>query len=115
MPHVQRKHDWESQLAWQIQVAGLPSPQRQYKFHPQRRWKADFAWPTQRLIAEVEGIVWKTGEKSRHQTGKGFTDDCEKYANAMLLGWRVLRVTPNQIKSGVALDWIEQLLQQPGD
>jgi hypothetical protein len=38
--------------------------------------------------------------------------DAEKYGEAMVLGWRVLRVTPRQVKTGMALRWIEGALEQ---
>jgi hypothetical protein len=31
--------------------------------------------------------------KSRHTSVTGFTNDCEKYNAAQLLGWKVLRYT----------------------
>jgi len=35
----------ENELLGQIQAAGLPEPIRQHRFHPERRWRFDFAWP----------------------------------------------------------------------
>jgi very-short-patch-repair endonuclease len=83
----------------------------EYRFHPTRRWRADFALPKEnpRLLVEVEGGVWVQG---RHQRGKGFEDDCEKYASAMMEGYAVLRVTPRQIMNMKAIDWIVTLLQK---
>ena len=34
----------------------------------------------------------------RHTQGEGFRKDCEKYNEATVLGWRVLRVTPAQME-----------------
>lgn len=36
------------------------------------------------------------------------------YAEALALGWRVLRVTPKHVTSGQALTWITRLLAQGG-
>ena len=81
---------------------------RQVRFHVKRLWRFDAARPDIKLAVEVEGIVW-SGEGGRHQRGAGMEGDMEKYAEALCLGWRVLRVSPNQIKSGQAIEWIERL------
>ena len=39
-------------------------------------------------------------------------NDTEKIATAMLLGWRVLRVTPAQVDDGRAVAWIRELLER---
>lgn len=91
---------WEEMLALQIRAEELWTPVREYRFVPDRRWRADFAWPADRLLVEVEGGTWTNG---RHTRGSGYQADCEKYNAAVLLGWRVLRYTSEQIKSGVAV------------
>ena len=77
------------------------------KFHPTRRWRFDFAWPNQKLAVEVEGGIFIGG---RHTRGVGFQKDCIKYAEALKLGWRVLRVEKKMILEGTALDYIRDLL-----
>ena len=69
---------------------------REFKFHPTRRWRFDFAiMAKQGLIAvEVEGGVWTGG---RHVNPIGFTKDCEKYNEATMLGWKVIRLVPSMI------------------
>jgi hypothetical protein len=42
------------------------------------------------VLIEFEGIM---ATKSRHTSVTGFTNDCEKYNAAQLLGWKVLRYT----------------------
>lgn len=65
------------------------------KFHPQRRWRFDFATETKNLVAiEIEGGVWQMG---RHQRPQGFINDCTKYNHAILCGYRVFRLTPCMI------------------
>jgi len=97
----------EETLAYQIKVVGLPAPVREFKFHPKRKWRFDFAWPRHKIAVEVEGGVWTGG---RHMRGFGFQADCEKYAMALIAGWRVLRVTGEMVKDGTALNYIEELL-----
>lgn len=94
-------------FADQCVYAQLPRPEREFKFHPVRKWRFDFCWPSKSLAVEVEGGVFVQG---RHTRGAGMERDMEKYAEAMLLGWRVLRVSTRQIQSGQALTWVERLL-----
>lgn len=99
----------EAIFADQVSIAGLPCPTREHRFHPVRRWLFDFAWPVFRLALEIEGGLY---HKGRHTTLSGFTKDCEKYNVATLMGWRVLRVTGAQVKSGEALNWIQEGLRK---
>ena len=103
------KSDLETTFALQLRSLGLPEPEREYQFAKAmgRRWRFDFAWPDAMLAAEVEGGVWVRG---RHTRGAGFTADCEKYAEAALLGWTVLRFTREQVESGYALECVERAM-----
>lgn len=101
----------EALLALQLRSAGITGYTREYKFAAGRRWRFDFAFVNpwkHRLAIECEGGTWSRG---RHTTGSGFAADCDKYNAAMLLGWRVLRYTGEQIRSGQALAQIEQALE----
>jgi len=101
--------DGEIELAWQLKAMSLVGkPETEYVFARPRRWRFDFAWPASMLAVEVEGGVWLAS--GHHSKGRGFEADCEKYNEAMLLGWRVLRVTPAMVSDGRALAWIERAL-----
>ena len=65
-------------------------PVQEYRFHPVRRWRFDFAFPEEKIAVEIEG---GTFSKSRHTTGIGYEKDCEKYNAATLNGWKVFRFT----------------------
>jgi very-short-patch-repair endonuclease len=95
-------------LERQMQLAGLPAPESEYRFHPSRRWRFDYAVPDKSVAIEVEGGAWISG---RHTRGAGYVADLEKYNTATVMGWRVLRFTPQQISDGTALNLIEQLLK----
>ena len=95
------------ELLFQCKVALLPMPWTEFRFHDTRKWRFDVVFPHQKLAVEIDGGGFVQG---RHGRGKGIEADCEKFAEAMLLGWRVLRVTPKHVKSGQALDWITRLL-----
>ena len=98
----------ELTFARQISFAGLPDAVPEFKFHDERRWRADFAWPERKIIAEIEGGTRSGG---RHVRGDGFELDCEKYNAAALLGWLVFRFTGDMVRSGAALETIEQALK----
>lgn len=79
----------------------------EYRFHPTRKWRFDFAWPEMMIAVEIEGGTWAGG---RHSRGKGFEKDCEKYNEAAILGWTVLRFTTRQVTSGVAVETFTRAL-----
>lgn len=87
---------------------GLPEPVAEYRFHPERRWRFDYAWPDRKIAVEQEGAVWAQG---RHTRGSGFVKDIEKYNAAAALGWCVLRGTPQQVASGELLPLIRQAME----
>lgn len=94
----------------QCQLAGLPVPITEHRFHAVRRWRFDWAFLEPKLAIEVEGAAFLPGG-GRHTRGAGFRKDTEKYAEALILGWRVLRVLPEQIANGTALTWCERILK----
>jgi very-short-patch-repair endonuclease len=99
----------EQTLAAQLEQAGILFVREVAFAAPLRRWRADFEITDQRppLLVEIEGGV---GSISRHLTYLGFSQDCEKYAMAAILGFRVIRATTSQVNEGVALSWIQQAL-----
>jgi len=97
-------------LFWQLEALQAHTGwQREYRFHNKRLWRLDLCNPEKRLAVEVEGLG-HYGTKSRHQRADGFAADCEKYAELAIAGYRLIRVTSRQIKSGRALAWIERAL-----
>ena len=103
------KSDLEETLFYQIKVAGLPEPAREYRFDDRRKWRFDFAWRGLMLAAEVQGGTWNGGA---HGRGVGIKRDYEKLNTAQLHGWMVLQFDTNQVKDGTALSVIEQAIQQ---
>ncbi len=86
----------------------LPEPELEVMFHESRKWRFDWAWRSEKLALEQEGAVFQTG---RHTRGAGFREDCLKYAEAALLGWTVLRATPDQIQDGTAFGWLTRFFE----
>jgi very-short-patch-repair endonuclease len=86
--------------AW-CHAGGLPEPTPEHRFHPIREWRFDWAFLDFQVAIEIEGGVWTEG---RHTRGAGFVEDMRKYNEAAVLGWTVLRVTPEQLYTGDTLD-----------
>lgn len=108
-PQVYRGSAPEQELEGLLKMVKAPPAEREYRFHPDRRWRFDFCWPEQMVAVEVEGGVWNNG---RHTRGSGFVADLSKYNEAALLGYTVLRVTPQMVRNGEVLDLLERALIQ---
>ena len=127
-----KRERWEIEFSKQLEAEGyylgedpenlLPGEYiREFRWHPKRRWRADFLIVGPSLVAnadldrdffkvhlilvEIEGGVWTQG---RHTRGSGFIADCEKYNHASALGWKVFRFVPEMIKSGEAIEFLKK-------
>lgn len=78
--------------AWQL-LARRPEPTREYRFHPIRKWRFDFAFVAEQVSVEVDGGQWAF-RGGRHATDA----DRDKLNHAAALGWRVLRFSPRQLR-----------------
>lgn len=77
----------------------------EFRFEPKRRWRFDFL--IRDIALEIDGGLWINGGHSR---GKGRISDMEKQNHATLLGYKTLRFTPAQVKSGTALEYLKNML-----
>jgi len=105
------KKSSDLEILFELQLRELNFPylvKKEYKFHPKRRWRFDFAIPSIKLALEVEGGVFSRG---RHIRPTGFIKDCEKYNNAVLLGWHVLRFPGNTVEDGTAKKFVSEYLE----
>ena len=98
----------EAMLCQQLNVMNIEFTQ-EFRFNPDRRWKADFRIDGFPILVEVEGGVHCNG---RHTRGVGYTADCEKYSVAAAMGWFVIRGTTKQVQSGLVLKWIEDAMKR---
>jgi hypothetical protein len=101
----------ELTLAVQLEQAGIPF-EREYRFAPPRRWRADFAlWSIPAtaydILVEIDGGGYVAG---RHSRGGGMEADCEKQSAAAILGYRVIRCVPAQVEDGRCFEWVRQAL-----
>ena len=100
----------ESLLATQLKALRIAFEQ-EFKFHPKRKWRADFHLVEKMILVEVEGGIWSGG---RHTRGKGYLGDMEKYNAATVMGYRVIRFSTEQVKSGLAIQQIEKMVGDRG-
>lgn len=98
----------EDTFAWHCKLHNL-TPEREYRFHPKRRWRFDFAWPDPKIMlaVEIHGGTWSQG---RHTRGKGFAEDCLKMNTAALMGWTVMVFSSEMVTSGNAIDTVRAFL-----
>ena len=81
--------------------------EQEFKFHPTRKWRADFHLKGKKILVEVEGGIWSNG---RHTRGKGYLGDLDKYNAATMMGYQVIRFSTEQVKSGKAIEQIFKLI-----
>lgn len=60
------------------------------------------------LGIEIDGAVWSSG---RHTRGSGFVKDQEKFREAAILGWRVLRFCTEDVTSGILARDVERAIK----
>ena len=93
---------------YSFDVLGIPLATPEYRFHPSRKWRVDWAWLPEKIALEIEGGTWLYG---RHNRAPGFLRDMEKYRELAIAGWRVIRVTPQELDSGLAAELIRRTFE----
>src|SRR5215210_4472916 len=82
----------EAKFALYWRAGGGPELKTEFSFHPERKWRADFAHVESRTMFEIEGGLYVNGGR-RHNRAAGFIADAEKYLEGFLCGWNVVRLT----------------------
>ncbi len=93
----------------QMRAFGLPRFEREYKFHPDRKWRFDFfleGWGI-----EIQGGGWEKGGGGHNRNPIAMWRDYEKYNAAMEMGIKVLLYTGDQIGNGVAVNQLERIFK----
>lgn len=103
--------------------AGLPVPETEYQFSRDivgnskgvrerlkaaglKDWRFDYAYPERKIAIEYEGGVYVQGG---HTRGSKYTDDCQKYNKATLMGWRVFRITIKHLEDPDSFGFFDDL------
>ena len=96
---------------------GLPEPIPEYKFHKKRKWRFDWAWAWEMLplgvgrcpgiALEIEGGAFRG---PGHRSVGVFLANLEKYNEAAIMRWCVIRVTTDQVNNGSAFALVRRAL-----
>lgn|SRR5678816_252263 len=108
---TKRKSDPAAALTWQIEQGLQLVVQREWVFHPTRKWRWDIAILSESLAIEIDGGLFLPGGGGRHSRGAGARNDAEKTCEGVILGWRILRVLPEWVASGVAFSLVERAVK----
>lgn len=106
----------EEVLALQLE-AGKWTFTRQHEYAKPRRFKADFlvrhcgvSWcDVPSVLVEVQGGIYS---RQAHGSVTGVLADLERGNAAAIAGYRVIRVTPQMVDDGTALQLIEKALER---
>jgi len=98
---------------------GIPKPEFEYRFNPDRKWAFDLAWPNiledgvlsvkeARLLAvEVQGGLFSSG---RHNRGAAMLKEYEKTNCAAEMGWHILHFQPSELCMNSTAESIKRAL-----
>lgn len=81
----------------------------EFRFHPTRKWRFDYAIPSARVAIEIDGGLFLN--RGRHSGGVGQLNDFEKFNEASTYGWRILHFTPEQRYTAATLDVIRRTVE----
>lgn len=103
--------DSPTEAIFEQQLTALKMPQwsRNMRFCRPRKFELDFAWPMRgdgvqaKLAVEIQG--------GPHTIRARWQADMEKIFLEHLNGWRVIRATPADVRSGRAAAWLLALME----
>lgn len=78
------------------QRLGGPVVTREWKFHPTRKWRFDFALLEKQIAFEVQGGLYDSDKG--HRAFASVQRDYEKFNAAMILGWKVFQLSSPMLK-----------------
>lgn len=92
-------------ILWESFYPELPL-EREHRFAPERRYRADFAHLESKVIVEIQGGIW-VRQRTSHSSGTGIHRDCEKLCLAQSMGWAYFALTDKMFTN----HWIEAIAQ----
>ena len=111
-PKKKNSSDKESKERLQKNILDTTGILAEIEFHflkddLDRNHSFDLAIPEHMVAIEIEGGSWSNG---RHTRGSGFIKDMWKYNEATRRGWKLVRLTPQQIDDSYITNLIESLI-----
>jgi very-short-patch-repair endonuclease len=104
------EESFEEQLREAGESAFLRQSGTPYAEQSSKRCRADFFWPAERLVVEIQGGTWTGG---RHIRGVGYARDCRKLNDAARNGYYTLFFTTEMVtKDFVARDTTLAMLER---
>ncbi len=90
--------------------------QREFVFHPTRKWRLDAADPETLVGVEYDGFVGASQGYANvgHTSINSMKRDAEKANEAALHGWILIRVNAETVKNGKAWDAVVRALELRG-
>lgn len=100
------------ELSWA--QAGLPGSDMvaEYRFHPERKWRFDIAFPSRKVAVEFDGMGYG------HQAAAALVKSNERQNVAVSMGWKVLRFSPamfSLVRMPEHIDLVVESLMRSGD
>jgi len=108
----------DRQFLFQCRALQLPPVFAQWRFqnsrHPSsgsHKWRTDFVFQDAKIMVEIDGGIWIKGA---HSHPLDILRNMKKQNDAMLLGYAVLRFTPEEVTSGHAIAFTQKVLETRG-
>lgn len=89
---------------------GLPEPVFEHHIIPDRKFRWDIAFPSNKVAIEVQGGIWLP--ISGHKSGVHLKRDYTKNNLAVLAGWKVLYIEPKDVCTLDTVNMIKALIKQ---
>lgn len=88
---------------------GLPEPIFEHPHIPGRQFRLDIAWPAQKIGIEVQGGIY--ARMPGHTAVKQILRDMEKHNLGLLNGWRVFKITPEEVCQLHTINAVKMLME----
>lgn len=117
-PKKANEDEADREFLFQCRALKLPPAAVQWRFsqsaHPNtasRKWRCDVVFLDFKVMVEIDGGIWIKGA---HSHPLDILRNMRKQNDAMLLGYHVLRFTPEEVTDGSAIKFTQQVLTTKG-